>query len=190
MRIYEPAVRRHAVAGLKPDSIARNQRLGREAGEVAIAQHPRLRSRQGFQSGESRFRSLFLIETKRRVEQEYQADSDPFNGPSLHTLVEPQAEIKGQCEEQNIDEWARELTHKPAPQWIGNPFGAARLAQHWSVVRSPHWWKDPASVRQGASVPEARRAAPVQGFGPAIPISTEESGRYPRTLRAVPRPQV
>lgn len=57
-------------------------------------------------------------------------------------------------------------------------------------MRSPHWWKDPASVRQGASVPEARRAVPVHGFEPAIPTPTEESDRYPSTLRAVLRPQV
>ena len=112
---HERAVCRNAVAGFEAHAVAGNQRLRGQPDEVAVAKDPRLGSRQGLQPRQGGFGSLFLIETERGVEQKDQGDGARFDRPGLRTFVQPEAEIKGEREEQDVDQRARELTHEPAP---------------------------------------------------------------------------
>ena len=85
--------------------------------------HPGLGASQRLQPSQGRFGPLFLIEAERRVEQQDQADGRRFDGPGVRAFVEPEAEIEGEREQQDVDQRTLELTHEPAPERIGSVLG-------------------------------------------------------------------
>jgi len=121
--IHERPVCWDAVAGFEAHPVAGNQGMCRKTDELAIAEYPCLGSSQGLQPSQGRFGPLFLIEAERRVEQEDQTDGRRFDWPGVRAFVEPEAEIKDEGEQQDVDERTLELTHEPAPERIGRLLG-------------------------------------------------------------------
>ena len=121
--VYQRSVGWDPVTGLKAHPVPRNQGLYGEADEVAVAKHPRPGSSQRLQPSERGFGPLFLIEAERRIEQENESDGARFNRPGVRAFIEPEAEIKDEGEQQDVDQWALELTQEAAPEWIRRPLG-------------------------------------------------------------------
>ena len=142
-RVHQRAVCRDAVARFEPHPVAGNQGMCRKTDEMAIAENPCLRASQRLQPRQGGFGPLFLIETERRVEQEDQADGRRFDGPGVRAFVDPEAEIKGKGEQQDVDQRTLELTHEPTPERIGSvlrasAFGPTRESRSVaSAVESP-----------------------------------------------------
>ena len=83
----------------------------------------RLRASERPQPRQGGFGPLFLIEAEHRVDQQDQADGGRFDRPGVRAFIDPEAEIEGQREQQDVDQRALELTHKPAPERIRGVFG-------------------------------------------------------------------
>jgi len=61
---------------------------------------------------------LFLKKTERGIEQQDQTDGARFDRPGTHPLVQPQAEIEREREQQDVDQGAGELPDQAAPQTV------------------------------------------------------------------------
>lgn len=65
---------------------------------------------------------VFLVEAEGCVEQEDQGDGDGFDRPDLRTFGEPDTQIKGEREQQDVDQRTLVLTYEPAPERIARGF--------------------------------------------------------------------
>jgi hypothetical protein len=119
--VKERAVGGDAVTCLQAHPVAWNQVLSRKADEMAVAEHPRLRSGESLQPRQSGFGPLLLIETERRIEQQDEADRARFDRPRLRAFVNPDPEVKGECKQQDVDQGACELVEKTTPDGIRDP---------------------------------------------------------------------
>jgi hypothetical protein len=98
--------------------------------ELAVAERPRERRRQLSQARERLLGAMLLERPEARVEEEHRRDGDPLDGPAVGSLVDPQAEVEREGEEQDVDERVLELPDEPAPQRrglrLGESVGAVR----------------------------------------------------------------
>ena len=121
--VDEHAVCGNPVARFETRDVSRDERLRRHVNEMAVPQHPRSCAGQCFQSTQRHFGSPLLIQPQRRVEQQDETDGRSFDGPAVQTLVEPQAQVERESEEQDVDERAGELPCEAPPQRIWRAFG-------------------------------------------------------------------
>ena len=121
--------------------------MRRETDELAVAEHPCLRSSQGLQPRQGGLGPLFLIEAERRVEQEDQADGGRFDRPGVRAFVQPEAEVEGEREQQDVDERALRTDARTGARADRERARAARSARRERVVRSLRRWKVRSSGR-------------------------------------------
>ena len=120
--VDERAVGRHAVAGLEPDPVARDEVGAGHPHEVSVAQDPGLGGGERLEACQGRLGSLFLIEAEGRVEQQDHGDGQGLDGPPVRALVDPQARIEDEREEQDVDERALKLADEATPHRVGRAF--------------------------------------------------------------------
>jgi hypothetical protein len=119
MGITEDAIGRNAITRFEPYAVAWDERVHCKPHEPAVAKHPGVCARQRFQPCQCCFGPLFLIQPECGVEQQDHGDGARFERPPVPTLVHPESEVKGQREQQDVDQRTIELTREAAPERIG-----------------------------------------------------------------------
>ena len=162
VRVGERTVGRYAVAGLEPDVVARHELRAGQAHEVAIAQHPRLRGGERLQVRQRRLGPLLLIEPERGVEQQDDGNRQRFNRPAVSALVDPQARVEDEGEEQDVDEGALELPNEAAPERVLLALGqgiGTQLSQPNGGICGRKAWGHPSTILEPRRWPRRRRGS-------------------------------
>jgi hypothetical protein len=149
----------YAVTGLDARNVSRHKIPGRHLDQHAIADDPHGRHRERLEPGQSLLGLAFLVDAKAGVREEDEANAARLDRPSLRTLPEPEAQIEGQSEQQDVDERALEPLEPLLPAqdlgWVGQGIGPesrqspfrvptrkAALEQAWHSGGDPHGLND------------------------------------------------
>ena len=109
LALDQTAVGRNAVAGLDAGDVARNELVRWDLHQRSIALDPCGRHGERLEAGQCLLGLALLVGAKTGVENENEADGDGFERNLLGAFVQPEGKIKGEREQQNIDERALEL---------------------------------------------------------------------------------
>ncbi len=102
-------VRRNAITGLEPQSVAGHDRFGGDRRELAVTEGEHPRRAELLQFLECALRAILLEQAEQGVQHEDAENRERFDRGSVRTLVKPRREVEEQREHQEVDERALEL---------------------------------------------------------------------------------